>query len=255
MTQTSFHKPAGYAIHALTAFGAVVAMFALQALFDGDIRMALIWLWVTQIIDGLDGPIARRHDVVLHAPRIDGHVLDLVVDFVACVIVPVAFMAQTNMLRSHSQTLLVGIIMLTSALWFARTDLETEENWFNGFPAVWNLAIPSLFLLNTSVSIIEVTCVVLAMTQLTNFQFPHIVRSEWMRKITLPFGTIYLLVIGYASFTYNNTAPEPLHPALGAILLIFPLYALGIGAVRTFRQYVQNPKLSPDMRNSGPKSS
>ena len=237
MTTSPFNKQAGYAIHTLTAFGAVVAMFALQSLFDGNIRMALVWLWVTQVIDGLDGPIARRYDVVLHAPRIDGHVLDLVVDFVACVIVPVAFMAETNMLRSHSEAVLIGLILLTSALWFARTDLETDDNWFNGFPAVWNLAIPSLFLMNASVPVIEVTCVILSLSQLTNFQFPHIVRSEWMRRITLPFGALYIAIIGYVSFTFNNV--QPVHPnsASSFILYAFPLYALGIGLVRTVRLF------------------
>ena len=236
MTTSPFNKQAGYAIHTLTAFGAVVSMFALQSLFEGDIRMALVWLWVTQVIDGLDGPIARRYDVVLHAPRIDGHALDLVVDFVACVIVPVAFMAETDMLRSHSQALLIGLILLTSALWFARTDLETEDNWFNGFPAVWNLAIPSLFLMNASVTVIEVSCAVLSLTQLTNIQFPHIVRSEWMRKVTLPFGAIYILVIGYISFTYDNANPVHPNTLSSLILYIFPIYAITIGLVRTVQR-------------------
>jgi phosphatidylcholine synthase len=27
-----------------------------------------------------------------------------------------------------------GLIIFTGALWFARTDQETKNHWFNGFP-------------------------------------------------------------------------------------------------------------------------
>ena len=72
-------RRAGYALHVLTASGAVIGMLALQGVVDGEIRIALLWLIASQILDGLDGPIARGLDVEIHAPLIDGHVLDLVV--------------------------------------------------------------------------------------------------------------------------------------------------------------------------------
>lgn len=235
MSKTKRLKRTGYAIHTLTASGAVVGMFALQAIFDGNIRMALVWLLISQVLDGLDGPVARKYDVVVHAPRIDGHVLDLVVDYVTCVIVPIAFMAETHMLPAKAESVLAGFIILFSALWFARTDLETSDAWFNGFPAVWNLAVPSLFLANASITVIEVVCGILCVSQLTNFQFPHIVRSAWMRHITLPFGIIYLANLAYISFVYNNVDGLDLTSIESFILFSFPLYAFIIGAIRTVR--------------------
>ena len=53
-------RRAGYALHVLTASGAVVGMLALQAIIDNRIRAALLLLIVSQILDGLDGPIARK---------------------------------------------------------------------------------------------------------------------------------------------------------------------------------------------------
>jgi phosphatidylcholine synthase len=58
----------GYAVHLLTASGAALGMFALQSVINGDARGAMLWLVASQILDGLDGPIARRFDVKIQAP-------------------------------------------------------------------------------------------------------------------------------------------------------------------------------------------
>jgi phosphatidylcholine synthase len=71
-TSEKTSKRAGYALHVMTASGAVAGLLALQAVIDGNIRGALLWLVVCQVLDGLDGPIARKIDVVIHAPRVDG---------------------------------------------------------------------------------------------------------------------------------------------------------------------------------------
>jgi len=228
-------KSSGYAIHSLTASGAVLGMLALQSIFNNDVRSALIWLLASQVLDGLDGPIARRFDVVVSAPRIDGHVLDLVVDYVTCVVVPIAFMIHFKMLPEHFEIALAGLTFLFSALWFARTDLETEDSWFNGFPAAWNLAVPSLYVAHATPTQVAIVIFVLCISQLTNFQFPHIVKSEWMRKVTLPFGILYLVDIAYISVTYSDVTGIELGAITGGILFGFPVYAFVIGAIRTYR--------------------
>ena len=235
MTSTPLQKRAGYAIHTFTASGAVAGLLALQAIFNNDIRMALIWLLVSQVVDGLDGPVARKLDVMVHAPRIDGHILDLVVDYVTCVIVPIAFMAQTQMLPKQSESLLAGFMILFSALWFARTDLETPDNWFNGFPAAWNLAVPTLFLAHATNDVVQIVFTILCISQLTNLQFPHMVQSKWMGKFTLPFGILYLINLAYISFNYDNTNGYELGPITGGLLFAYPVYALAIGLVKTIR--------------------
>jgi phosphatidylcholine synthase len=131
-TQTKISRSAGYALHVMTASGAAAGLLALQAVIDGNIRGALLWLLVCQVLDGLDGPLARKIDVVFHAPRVDGYVLDLIVDYVTCVVVPVALMVRLNMLPTEFQTLIAAMVLLLSALWFARTDIERSlVQWFS----------------------------------------------------------------------------------------------------------------------------
>jgi phosphatidylcholine synthase len=224
----------GYALHVMTASGAASGLLALQAVIDNNIRGALLWLLVCQVLDGLDGPIARKIDVVFHAPRVDGYVLDLIVDYVTCVVVPVALMVRLNMLPAEFQTLIAAMILLLSALWFARTDIETEDHWFNGFPAIWNLAVPSFLIFNLTQHQVAIISVLLAVSQLTNIKFPHLVRVQRWRQITLPFGILYILTLLVLSWNYSNTEGIQTSRLADSIMLIFPIYIGVISAVRTF---------------------
>ncbi len=234
-TSNKVSKRAGYALHVMTASGAVAGLLALQAVIDNNIRGALIWLVVCQVLDGLDGPIARKIDVVIHAPRVDGFILDLIVDYLTCVVVPVALLVRLELLPSEFQTLIAGLILLMSALWFARTDIETEDHWFNGFPAVWNLAVPTFLVLNLSENVVAITSLILCFSQLTNLKFPHLVRVKMMRKITLPIGVIYLVNLLYLSWTYSNETGINHQPISEAIMVIFPIYIAVIAIIRSLK--------------------
>ena len=224
----------GYALHVMTASGAAAGLLALQAVIDNNIRGALLWLLVCQVLDGLDGPIARKIDVVFNAPRVDGYVLDLIVDYLTCVVVPVALMVRVNMLPNEFQTLIAAMMLLLSALWFARTDIETDDHWFNGFPAVWNLAVPTFLIFNLSQQQTAVITVLLAISQLTNIKYPHLVRVEKWRKITLPFGIVYTLTLFILSWNYSNTEGVQSTIAADIVMIAFPLYIAAISLVRTF---------------------
>lgn len=227
-------RRAGYVIHVMTASGAVAGLLALQAIFDSRWHAALLWLIACQVLDGLDGPIARRFDVTIHAPLIDGHILDLVVDYVTCVLVPVALLARLELLPTHYETLVAGAIILSSALWFARTDLETEDHWFNGFPAVWNLVVPTFLIFGSSSTVVIVVSLILCATQLTNIKIPHLVRVVEFRRITLPLTVIYLADLTILSWQYSDKTGS--HPSTFEkyILLGFPLYIAGLSIWRTW---------------------
>lgn len=226
-------RRAGYALHVMTASGAAAGLLALQAVIDNNVRAALLWLLVCQILDGLDGPIARKIDVVFHAPRVDGYVLDLIVDYVTCVVVPVAILIRLDMLPAHYSALIASMVILLSALWFARTDIETDDHWFNGFPAVWNLAVPSFLVFDFSQRMTAVVTILLAVSQLTNIKFPHLVRVQSWRKFTLPFAVVYLTNILILSLNYSNKDGVQYNNLQLGVMIAFPAYVALISIKRT----------------------
>ena len=224
---------AGWALHIFTASGVIFAMIALQAVIDGRIRDGLLWLLLCQVIDGIDGQLARRIDVKIHVLKIDGNILDLVVDYVTCVIVPVAFLATTDLLPKNLEAALITLILMTSALWFARCDQETNDYWFNGFPASWNLVVPSFILLDTSQTQVLFFTIGFALLSLTNFKIPHLTKVKHLRSVTLPLSIIYLLSLTYLSWNYGESLNSQSKMLAQSILIAFPVYLLVISTVRT----------------------
>jgi len=227
-------RRAGYVLHVMTASGATAGLIAMQAIFDGRWRAALLWLIFCQVLDGLDGPIARKLDVTIHAVRIDGHILDLVVDYVTCVVVPIALLARLELLPQNYETWVAGGILLTSALWFARTDQETYDHWFNGFPAAWNIIVPTFLILGLGAKEVLVVSIFLAISQLTNLKLPHLVRVTDFRKITLPLTVIYLANLTVLSWNYSDQNGSNPNLIQKLILLGFPGYLAILSIWRTW---------------------
>jgi phosphatidylcholine synthase len=196
---------------------------------DGHIRAALLWLIVCQILDGIDGPIARKFDVGLHAPHIDGHVLDLVIDYVTCVVVPTVLLIRMEVVEPRFTMAISGLILVTSALWFARTDQETEDVWFNGFPAVWNIVIPTFILLETSQRYAAIMCILFCVAQLTKVKFPHLVRVRALRPATYTATVVYFSAFILLSAQYPN-GPQWAQN----IIIVGPVYFVAIVVWRTF---------------------
>lgn len=221
---------AGYLIHSITAFGAIAGLISLDQFINGNLRSGLLWLILCQIIDGFDGPIARKIDIHVHATKFDGHILDLVVDYVTCVIVPVAMLNRLHLIDSKLAGIFAGLIIFTGALWFARTDQETEDHWFNGFPAAWNLVIPTFIIMGTRQIYVEAIILILSVLSLTKIKFPHLVKVQFLRPVTWTLAVIYFAAMTWLSIVFPN-GPA----ALQAILLIVPIYIFGISFVHTWR--------------------
>ena len=129
----------------MTACGAVLAFLALRAILAEDWALALVWLLAALVVDGLDGSLARLARVKERAPRIDGETLDLVIDYLNYVFVPAMLIVQADLVPPPLASWLAGLILVSSLYNFTRRDLKTADNYFRGFPALWNLVAFYLF--------------------------------------------------------------------------------------------------------------
>ena len=219
----------GWLVHCFTALGAVCGMLGIIAVSDHQPREAVLWLAVAMILDGVDGPVARAWDVKGHVPRIDGYTLDLIIDFVTCIVIPVIFLHKFAMLPDDASLGIGAFVLFMSALWMSRTDQMTPDHWFRGFPCEWNMIVPSLYLMQTPTWFNAIACILLALTQLTNWTFVHPMQVRWMRPLTVTVTVVWLTSVMWMT----ALSPER-HPAAGKVLLVLcPLYIVGIGMWRT----------------------
>ena len=70
-------------IHLLTAAGLIPILLSVEALWRGDAYATMLWLAVAVVIDGIDGPLARRFEVTKHMPDFDGAILDHIIDYLS----------------------------------------------------------------------------------------------------------------------------------------------------------------------------
>jgi phosphatidylcholine synthase len=140
-------QAAGFSVHLFTASGGAVAVLALYAAIERHFAVSFAWLGLALFIDGIDGTLARAAKVRETAAAIDGVILDLVVDFLTYVLVPVVVLWRSDLMPTEVSFWIGLVVTIASALYFADTRMKTDDLWFRGFPATWNILVFYLFIL------------------------------------------------------------------------------------------------------------
>jgi phosphatidylcholine synthase len=196
-----------FCVHILTASGAALALLALMAAVHGEWALMFLWLGVALVVDAIDGPIARAIEVAERLPRWSGEVLDLVVDFTTYVFVP-AYAIATSGLMPGTIGLAAGLVIaVTGTLYFADCEMKTADNFFRGFPAVWNLIAFYLLLLKPQPAVCAVTVGVFAILTFVPVRFVHPFRVRRLRTVTVALLTLWAALA--AAAVKQGLAPQP----------------------------------------------
>lgn len=182
---------AAASVHVLTATGAIFALLALLAAADGNWQTSFIWLGVALIVDGIDGPLARRFRAKQVLPRFSGEDLDHVIDYLTYVAIPAFMVARADIVPAELRVPLASAIMFVSLYHFADTRSKTYDGYFVGFPAIWNiivfycfaLALPQIF----NVFLIAISLLLIFIP----LKWVHPVRVTRLRLLTLPLIAIW----------------------------------------------------------------
>src|SRR6516164_3188630 len=178
-------RAAAFGVHVFTALGAGIALLALLEAVREHWAAMFAWLGAALIIDGADGPMARRLDVVRLQPNWSGDILDLVVDFVTYVFVPAYAITASHLLLPLAAPLLGIGIAVSGALYFADRRMKSPDNHFRGFPGLWNIAAFYLFLLRWPPVASSLAVLALIIATFLPFHVLHPVRVKRLRWLTL----------------------------------------------------------------------
>ena len=214
---TPTRRAAGWAVHALTASGAFLGLLSMLAIIRGDAHGALLWLGVALAVDGLDGPMARRLRIRDIIPKVDGAVLDLVVDYLTYVLVPAIFIYWFALLPSYWGLDLAGagFILVTSLYCFANIEMKTSDNYFVGFPAIWNVVALYMWVLDSPPVANAIVVAALGVLTFVPVKFVHPIRVRDNRRITYG-ATILWTACSLGLVLLDRQAPWLLWPWLGA---------------------------------------
>ncbi len=138
---TFLQKTFAWAVHTFTASGLVAGFMSILAINEKDWRMAMIWLVVALIIDGVDGTFARMFRVKEVLPNVDGKTIDYVIDFATYAIIPAYFFYSAGLVAEEWLLPCTAMILLVSALYYGKDGMVSEDNYFIGFPVMWNMVV------------------------------------------------------------------------------------------------------------------
>lgn len=176
---------AGFLVHCLTASGAALGLAALFAAAEGRFAEMFAWLGAALAVDAFDGSLARRYNVQETVPHIDGVILDLVVDFLTYVVVPIVALWRSGLLSPSLAILVCCVVCAASALYFADRRMKTHDLWFRGFPAIWNVLVFYLLVLRPEPLISTLAIIAAAGLMFAPVVFVHPLRVARLRPVTM----------------------------------------------------------------------
>jgi phosphatidylcholine synthase len=180
-------------VHLLTATGAVLSMFAMLAAVEEKWSLMFLWLVVALLVDGIDGPLARRYDTPRNWPTYDGVLMDLIVDYLTYVFIPAYALFKSGLLAGWTGWFAIIVICYGSVIYFADTRMKTKDKSFSGFPACWNMVVLVLFALAPSPTVILAVVTALTVGMFLNLKFIHPTRTKRWREVSLPVSLAWVI--------------------------------------------------------------
>ncbi len=215
-----------FGVHILTASGAFFAFLSIVSAAELDLAEAFLWLGVAMVVDGIDGPLARKLEVKKWWPHWSGDMLDAVIDYTTYVIIPAFILYQSGLMGKWVSFTAAAIIVCTSAIYYADTRMKTEDYGFRGFPVCWNMVVFTLLAVSPSEQLSIVLVIGIAILTFSPMMFIHPVRVKILREVNLAMCGIWgagALVALY----YDLHAPQWVNVLIG----ISSLYLFFIGFV------------------------
>ncbi|MGC1182492.1 CDP-alcohol phosphatidyltransferase family protein [Legionella sp.] len=177
------HYVAAWSVHIFTASAAFISVLTLAKIHYHEYIFALSLMAITVFIDAVDGSLARLVNIKKVLPKIDGTLLDNLVDYVNYVITPCFFLlVKPDMLPNHLSLPIIAAITITSSYQFCQLDAKTLDHFFKGFPCYWNITIFYMFLFNTSATTNAIILAILSVLIFVPVKYVYPSRLDYLTK-------------------------------------------------------------------------
>jgi phosphatidylcholine synthase len=219
----SLRWAAAWGVHAYTASGAIVALFALIAINEQRFADVFRWLAVAFFVDCTDGALARAVQVKRVLPYYDGARLDDIVDYLTYVVVPIMMLHAAGSFPPAHAHWVAAAPLLASAYGFCRSDAKTEDHYFRGFPSYWNVVALYAYALELSPTTTAIWVVVLSVLVFAPLKFLYPSRAPRFRTISIALGAVWGAILSWAIWILPERSPFLLWASLA-----YPAYYCGV---------------------------
>ena len=215
-----------FSVHLLTASGSFLSFLSLVAASEERWTAMFWWLGLALFVDGIDGPIARKLEVKEILPTWSGELLDNIIDYVTYVLIPAFALYQRGFMGEGLSFTAAAIIVVSSAIYYADTGMKTKENFFKGFPVVWNIVVFSLFVIQPGEWVSFAVVVIAGLLTFVPVNFLHPVRVRRLRNLNLPIFLLWCAFGAVALFQQMEASD-----AVKIGITVTSLYLVVIGGV------------------------
>lgn len=210
---------AAYGVHLLTALGAALGLWAIILTYDGFFQEAIWVLAAAALIDSVDGALARLAQTKNYAPKVDGGLLDNIIDFITWTVAPLLWVYAV-------QDLPIWVLLVcvtASAFGFSNTQAKTEDHYFLGFPSYWNIVVFYIFLLQLAPTVASAILLMFAVVTFLPIKFLYPSRTPILRPLSLIFGALFVLQLGALIYFFDQSPAFLIYSSF-----LFPFYYFGV---------------------------
>jgi phosphatidylcholine synthase len=194
MKYTFTQKALAFSVHAFTSTGIVAGFMAIVAISNHEFKQAMLWIFATLIIDGVDGTFARLFKVREVLPNFDGKMIDYVIDFATYALIPAYFIYEAPILPEEVKLLGIAIILIVSALYYGLDGMVSSDYYFVGFPVMWNMVAFYLFFVIDLYQWVNFILVVfLAILHFVPVKFLYPSRTVKFRGLNLTASAVFII--------------------------------------------------------------
>ncbi len=237
--KTFFHlkyeKLLGLFVHLLTGFGVLFGFFALISVFNNNQTNAFLWLGLAFLIDSVDGTVARKFNVKKNLPNIDGKMLDSIIDFFNYVMVPAIMIYWFKLLPDHFIILVPSILILISIYSYVNLNVMTNDHFYNGFPAIWNVVVLYFYIFATSQFINLVILTLLIVLKFSPLKCVHPLRVKKLKSVSIFFTVIWFLTSALLILSMQFEIKTVYEIFFMFLWVLSNIYFISISLFKTFK--------------------
>lgn len=220
-------KVQAYGVHLLTGLGAALGLWSIILIYDGYYQEAIWILALSVIIDSVDGTLARYFKTKKYAPKIDGALMDNIIDFLTWTIAPLAWIYATMDIPLW----VLLICALSSVFGFSNKDAKTSDDYFLGFPSYWNIVVFYIYLLNLPDIFASAILLTFCIVTFLPVKFIYPTRTPFLRPLTLALGSMFTIQLALLIYYFDKSPMLLIYSSF-----LFPFYYFGLSFYMNIRQ-------------------